>query len=181
MINFTFQKEVSDIPMILPVEMFIVEEETAAPEFQEEVNEIIPTLQEEVIEEVIEVEETPEITEPVVETLPEVRKNVQLIKGFFDVSLPEWLRQAELKQISLLHVDSDLYSSAKIVFDNLNDYIVEGTIIVFDEFYPWGRKRYETWAEHEYKAFCEWIETYHREFEILYRNNHQQCSIRVTK
>ena len=73
MINFTFQKEVSDIPMILPVEMFIVEEETAAPEFQEEINEVIPTLQEEVIEEVVEVEEAPEITEPVVEeTLPEV-------------------------------------------------------------------------------------------------------------
>ena len=36
MINFTFQKKVSDIPMILPVEMFIVEEETAAPEFQED-------------------------------------------------------------------------------------------------------------------------------------------------
>ena len=63
MINFTFQKEVSDIPMILPVEMFIVEEETAAPEFQEEVNEIIPTLQEKVIEEVIEVEKAPEITD----------------------------------------------------------------------------------------------------------------------
>ena len=73
MINFTFQKEVSDIPMILPIEMFIVEEETAAPEFQEEVNEIIPTLQEEVIEEAIEVEEAPVINEPVVEeTLPEV-------------------------------------------------------------------------------------------------------------
>ena len=73
MINFTFQKEVSDIPMILPVEMFIVEEETAAPEFQEEINEIIPTLQEEVIEEVREVEESPEIIEPVVEeTIPEV-------------------------------------------------------------------------------------------------------------
>jgi hypothetical protein len=47
--------------------MFIVEEETAAPEFQEEINEIIPTLQEEVIEEAIEVEEAPEITEPVAE------------------------------------------------------------------------------------------------------------------
>jgi hypothetical protein len=116
-----------------------------------------------------------------VDTLPEVRKNVQLIKGFFDTSLPKWLQQTKLEQISLLHVDSDLYSSAKTIFDHLNSYIVEGTIIVFDEFYPWGRKRYETWAEHEYKAFCEWVETYDREFEILYRNNHQQCSIRVTK
>ena len=32
MINFTFEKKISDIPMILPIEMFIVEEETAAPE-----------------------------------------------------------------------------------------------------------------------------------------------------
>tara|TARA_B100001057_G_scaffold315806_1_gene315950 strand:+ start:421 stop:1299 length:879 start_codon:yes stop_codon:yes gene_type:complete len=47
MINFTFEKKISDIPMILPIEMFIVEEETAAPEFVEEINEIVPTLQEE--------------------------------------------------------------------------------------------------------------------------------------
>lgn len=112
--------------------------------------------------------------------LPEVKSNVKLVKGFFDQSLPEWLSKNELEQIALLHVDSDLYSSAKIIFDNLNDYIVNGTIIVFDEFYPWGRKRYETWAEHEYKAFCEWIEKYDRKFKVLYRNNHQQCSVRIT-
>jgi len=116
-----------------------------------------------------------------VDNLPAVKNNVSLIKGFFDISLPKWLEETDLKQISLLHVDSDLYSSAKIIFDNLNDYIVQGTIIVFDEFYPWGRKRYETWEQHEYKAFCEWIDTYNREFEVLYRNNHQQCSIRIVK
>ena len=116
-----------------------------------------------------------------VDNIPEVKSNVTLVKGFFDTSLPKWLEENNLKQISLLHVDSDLYSSAKIIFDNLNKYIVEGTIIIFDEFYPWGRKRYETWEQHEYKAFCEWIDTYNREFEVLYRNNHQQCSIRITK
>ena len=46
MINFTFEKKISDIPMILPIEMFIIEEETAAPEFVEEINEIVPTFQE---------------------------------------------------------------------------------------------------------------------------------------
>ena len=46
--------------MILPVEMFIVEEETAAPEFVEEINEIIPTMQEEVVDDApINIEETP--------------------------------------------------------------------------------------------------------------------------
>ena len=47
MINFTFEKKIRNIPMILPIEMFIIEEETAAPEFVEEINEIVPTFQEE--------------------------------------------------------------------------------------------------------------------------------------
>jgi CRISPR/Cas system-associated exonuclease Cas4 (RecB family) len=60
MISLTFNKDkITDIPLILPVEMFIVEEKTAAPEFKQEVNEVIPDMveqvqetEEEVIEEV---------------------------------------------------------------------------------------------------------------------------------
>ena len=116
-----------------------------------------------------------------INSLPAVNNNVILVKGFFDQSLPQWLQENSLEQIKLLHIDSDLYSSAKTVLDNLNSYIVPGTVIVFDEFYPWGRKRYETWEEHEYKAFKEWVTTYKRKFEVLYRNNHQQCSVRILK
>ena len=54
MISFTFnENQITDVPLILPVEMFIVEEKTAAPEFEQEVNEIIPDM----IEEVQEMEE----------------------------------------------------------------------------------------------------------------------------
>ena len=95
MINFTFQKEISDVPMILPVEMFIVEEETAAPEFFEEINEIIPTMQEEVVEEepnTIEEAPTPDpmveevITDPV---LPEPQEIIQ------EISEPKIIEEAE--------------------------------------------------------------------------------------
>ena len=73
MINFTFQKEISDIPMILPVEMFIIEEQTAAPEFVEEVNEIVPTMQEEAVEEVKEIIEEPITAQPMIdEVVPEI-------------------------------------------------------------------------------------------------------------
>ncbi len=75
MINFTFQKEISDIPMILPVEMFILEEETAAPEFTQEINEIIPTMQEEVIEEIKETPQEVVSSEPIIEAvIPETPK-----------------------------------------------------------------------------------------------------------
>ena len=51
MISLTFNKDkITDIPLILPVEMFIVEEKTAAPEFKQEVNEIIPDMVEQVQE-----------------------------------------------------------------------------------------------------------------------------------
>ena len=65
MINFTFEKKISDIPMILPVEMFIVEEETAAPEFKQEINEIVPTFQEEVKEQPVNIEQ-PDIIEEII-------------------------------------------------------------------------------------------------------------------
>ena len=113
MINFTFQKEVSDIPMILPVEMFIVEEETAAPEFQEEVNEIIPTLQEEVIEEVIEVEKAPEITEPVAEeTLPEVSEPEPPIK-----EIVSEIVEPEISEVEEILVDNSS--------DQANEFVIE--------------------------------------------------------
>jgi len=113
MINFTFQKEVSDIPMILPVEMFIVEEETAAPEFQEEVNEIIPTLQEEVIEEVIEVEKSPEITEPVVEeTLPEVSEPEPPVKEIV----------SEIVEPEISEVEEILLDNSS---DQANEFVIE--------------------------------------------------------
>ena len=115
MINFTFQKEVSDIPMILPVEMFIVEEETAAPEFQEEINEIIPTLQEEAIEEVVEVEEAPEITEPVVEeTLPEVSEPEPPVK-----EIVSEIAEPEINDVEEILVDNSSDQANEFVIDEV--------------------------------------------------------------
>ena len=73
MINFTFQKEISDVPMILPVEMFIVEEETAAPEFVEEINEVIPTMQTETVEEIPNAIEEAPAPDPIVEEVRQAR------------------------------------------------------------------------------------------------------------
>ena len=116
-----------------------------------------------------------------VDLLPKVNENVILVKGFFDQTLDLWIKKNNPKKIQFLHVDSDLYSSAIFVLKKLNKYIVPETVIVFDEFYPWGRKRYETWEQHEYRALKEWVEEFDREFIILSRSSHQQCTIKITK
>ena len=51
-------------------------------------------------------------------TLPDVRSNVQLIKGWFDKTLPEFCKTHD-GICAYLHVDCDLYSSTKTVFKEL--------------------------------------------------------------
>lgn len=107
--------------------------------------------------------------------------NVELVPGWFNDSIPMWLEQNSGK-ISFLHIDCDLYSSTKTVLTLLNDYIVPGTVIVFDEMYPWANyEKYDLWDQGEFKALGDWISTFNREFVPLFRSQHQQCSIKITK
>jgi len=109
-------------------------------------------------------------------------ENVILIKGFFNQSLPNWLEINKIKEIKLLHIDSDLYSSAIEVLTLLNQHIVSGTIIVFDELYPWSDySKYTLWEEGEWKALKEWVIKFDRSFEVISRNQHQQAAIRILK
>ena len=102
--------------------------------------------------------------------LPNVNSNVRLIKGWFDKSLKDFKVE---KPIAYLHIDCDLYSSTKIIFDYLQPYIVQGTIIVFDEYF-----NYPGWKQGEFLAFKEFIKTYNYEYEyISYCRNHEQVAV----
>ena len=79
--------------------------------------------------------------------------------------------------ISLLHVDCDLYSSTKTIFDRLNDWIVPGTIIVFDEYF-----NYSGWELHEFKAFQEFREANRLSYEYIgLAPTGQQVAVRITQ
>lgn len=84
--------------------------------------------------------------------LPQVNENVRLIKGWFDDTLPKFVEEHS-ENCAFIHVDSDLYSSAKTVFSFLNNRIVSGTVIVFDEYI-----NYLGWEKGEHKAFNEFLE-----------------------
>lgn len=115
------------------------------------------------------------------EDLPSVAPNVRLVKGWFDESIPLWLKQ-QSGDIKFLHVDCDLYSSTKTVLDLLNDRIKPGTVIAFDEMYPWGGPGdYTLWQQGEYRALGEWLQERNRAFRVLFRSRHQQCSIIMTR
>jgi hypothetical protein len=84
--------------------------------------------------------------------LPQVNENVELVVGLFEETLEGFLKHNP-QQISLLHVDCDLYAGTKTIFDKLGHLIQPGTVIVFDEYF-----NYPGWNQHEFKAFQEFVE-----------------------
>ena len=81
--------------------------------------------------------------------LPRVPRNVMLHKGWFDATLPGFLK-SNPGPVSFINVDCDAYDSSKYVLDQLADRIRPGTIVMFDEYY-----NYPNWREHEFKAWQE--------------------------
>jgi hypothetical protein len=112
--------------------------------------------------------------------LPEVKDNVKLIKGWFSETIPTW-KESYKNNISLMHIDCDLYSSALTILESLNNRIIPGTIIIMDELCDWNKDGiYETWREGEWKALNDWIELYNREIIPLSRTDWLEGSIVVT-
>jgi hypothetical protein len=64
--------------------------------------------------------------------LPQVNRNVELIKGWFNETLLNFI-QTHNKKVSFIHMDADPYSSTKYIFNVLRDYIDTDCIIIFDE------------------------------------------------
>ena len=105
--------------------------------------------------------------------LPPVNRNVRLIKGWFNETLPAFVKEHP-EPCAFIHLDCDLYSSSKTVFAELKNQIVPGTIIAFDDYYD-----YPGWQEGEYKAFMEFIAETNLEFEYIARTNSIRVAVRI--
>lgn len=85
--------------------------------------------------------------------------NAKLHVGQFEDTLPDYLDGTDAPA-ALVHIDSDLYSSARTVLWQLAPRLREGSIIVFDEFI-----NYPGWRQHEFRAFTEFVEA----FDVSFR------------
>jgi hypothetical protein len=83
------------------------------------------------------------------EGVPTVAPNVELHVGWFDETLPAFLRDHP-GPAAFVHIDSDIYSSARTVLQHLSPRFRPGSIIVFNEYF-----NYPNWKQHEYRAFQE--------------------------
>ncbi len=111
--------------------------------------------------------------------LPKVNKNVQLVKGWIDETLPPFLKDNN-EFISFMHIDMDTYTPTKVIFKNTVERLVSGTIIVFDELLG-----YSGWKNGEFKALTEiihpiWNYEYISFCEPKEKSRHKSKYIRAT-
>jgi hypothetical protein len=106
--------------------------------------------------------------------LPVVRENVNLVKGWFNESLPGW-RKDNAGPLAFAHMDADLYSSTKCVLDLMADRIGPGAVFQFDEYFL-----YPGWQEGEHKAWTEFVAEHKVEFKYIgYTSNNAQVAVQV--
>ena len=111
--------------------------------------------------------------------MPVFDDRVQLWKGWFQETIDPW-KQKHKGHIQLLHVDGDLYSSATTVLTKLNDRIVPGTVIIFDEISNWRLAgKMSEWCDGEWLALQEWMERFDRQVVPLARTCLNQASVEV--
>ena len=103
--------------------------------------------------------------------IPKLNSNVLLEIGWVQETLPNFLKKNENPKINFVHMDMDTYKTSKFILENIKPYLVDGSIICFDELY-----NYEGWSVGEFKALTETF----KENEYIYKcfsNNGAQVVI----
>ena len=99
--------------------------------------------------------------------------NVEFHVGWFDDTVPGFAAEHS-GPFAFAHLDADLYSSTKTVFDHLGDWFVPETIVVFDEYFG-----YHGWQQHEHKAFLEFLARTGLSYEAI-SLGHMNLAVRLT-
>lgn len=60
--------------------------------------------------------------------------NVELVKGDILETLPRYLQEHPHLKVSLLHIDTDIYTPSKVGLELLFDKVVKNGVIVFDDY-----------------------------------------------
>lgn len=100
-------------------------------------------------------------------------KNSILVNGWFEDSVPKFISIIN-EPVAFMHIDCDLYSSTKTIFNNFKNRFQPGSIIIFDELIG-----YDGWEKHEYKAFHELLEDINYKWECVGRHGSFQFGMRI--
>lgn len=94
-----------------------------------------------------------------------------LIKGLFQETLGDFLKQYDNRGRKIIHMDADIYSSTLFVLTSLAPFLRKDDVVLFDEF---------TVPLHEFKAFSEFVSSYYIHYEMIGAvNNYFQSAFKI--
>ena len=102
--------------------------------------------------------------------LPE---NVFIVEGKIEETLSKYLLDNQIKKISFVHIDVNIYSTTNFILKTLKPFMQNGTIILFDELvnYPFW------WLNGEYKSLIENFDD--SEYEYIAFDRAKKAAIRI--
>ena len=106
--------------------------------------------------------------------MPKVEKNVTLFSGWFEDTLPEFMKELKDEKILLCHMDADTYKPTKYVLSSLAKNLRKGTIIIFDEYYG-----YTSWRLHEFKAWKEVCLEYNLKYKYIGYTGENHVAVQI--
>lgn len=104
--------------------------------------------------------------------VPEINdERCKFYVGLFQQTLPDFVKNFNFNNRSVIHLDADLFSSTIYVLTTLAPYLKSGDIIFFDEFNV---------PMHEFHAFDIFVNSYYIKYEVLGAvNNFYQIAIKI--
>ena len=103
-------------------------------------------------------------------------EGAELVVGLFADTLPGFLA-SHPGPVAFVHVDCDLYSSTATVLEHLAPRFVEGTVLLFDEYF-----NFPGWQDHEHRAWREHVDRTGIGFEYAgLTMDDEQVWVRVTR
>ena len=82
-------------------------------------------------------------------------ERVRVIPGWYKDTLKQETKQElDIKSAAVIYVDCDLYESTVPVLDFVTDYVIDGTVLIFDDWFCFRGNP----NRGEQRAFNEWLE-----------------------
>lgn len=96
---------------------------------------------------------------------------VQFVKGLFQSSLRLFLKTFTPRNRLIVHIDSDLYSSALFALTTLDELLIPDSVVMFDEFYD---------LRNEFDAWCDYSRAFYRKARgLAFTPEYAQVALRI--
>jgi len=107
--------------------------------------------------------------------IPKLNDNCVPVVGWIQETLPAFISQNRDLKINFMHIDTDTYPTSKLILQLTKPYLLDDSIIVFDELY-----NHVGWRGGEYKALTEIFDEEEYKF-LVFSHDDGQAVIQYKK